>query len=147
MPVAVVVIESGALYTSAILGVLLSYLSGSDGHYIAYDIVSPLVVRRNPIRHQPRSQIAITGHHLLLDRAPDSIPLEIRTRSTTIDGIGAGEYEPARLQESATKCKLRISHAGCWISDLDRPPRGPNRETGQHRDHRTNTSTPSDTAN
>lgn len=44
LPVAVVVIESGAIYTSAILGVLLSYLSGSDGHYIAYDVVSPLVV-------------------------------------------------------------------------------------------------------
>ena len=44
MPIIVVLIESGALYTSSVIAMLCSYLSGSNGQYPALDLITPLVV-------------------------------------------------------------------------------------------------------
>ncbi|ETW78678.1 hypothetical protein HETIRDRAFT_324812 [Heterobasidion irregulare TC 32-1] len=43
MPIIVVLIESGALYTSSVIAMLCSYLSGSNGQYPALDLITPLV--------------------------------------------------------------------------------------------------------
>ncbi|KAL4255312.1 hypothetical protein AB1N83_013908 [Pleurotus pulmonarius] len=42
-PVLLAVVESGALYASSVLALLISYLSGSNGQYPALDVVTPLV--------------------------------------------------------------------------------------------------------
>ena len=44
-PVMIVIIESGALYTSGIIAFLCTYLAGSNGQYPALDLITPLVVR------------------------------------------------------------------------------------------------------
>lgn len=41
--VVAVIIESGAMYTTSILGLLIAYLSNSNGQYAALDLVTPLV--------------------------------------------------------------------------------------------------------
>lgn len=43
-PVMAAIIESGAIYTIGVLGLLIAYLSGSNGQYPALDLVTPLVV-------------------------------------------------------------------------------------------------------
>ncbi|KXN82191.1 hypothetical protein AN958_02936 [Leucoagaricus sp. SymC.cos] len=42
-PVIAVVIESGAIYTSSVLGLLIAYLSDSNGQFSALDLITPLV--------------------------------------------------------------------------------------------------------
>lgn len=42
-PVIAVIIESGAIYTTSVLGLLIAYLSDSNGQYTALDLVTPLV--------------------------------------------------------------------------------------------------------
>ncbi|THH14652.1 hypothetical protein EW146_g5706 [Bondarzewia mesenterica] len=43
MPVIIVLIESGALYTSSVIAMLCTYLAGSNGQYPALDLITPLV--------------------------------------------------------------------------------------------------------
>ncbi|KIK61183.1 hypothetical protein GYMLUDRAFT_590960 [Collybiopsis luxurians FD-317 M1] len=43
LPVFVTIVESGALYASGVLGLLIAFLSGSNGQYPALDICTPLV--------------------------------------------------------------------------------------------------------
>lgn len=43
-PVIAVIVESGAIYTTSVLGLLVAYLSNSNGQYTALDLVTPLVV-------------------------------------------------------------------------------------------------------
>lgn len=43
LPVMIVIIESGALYTSGIIAFLCTYLAGSNGQYPALDLITPLV--------------------------------------------------------------------------------------------------------
>lgn len=43
-PVIAVIVESGAIYTSSVLGLLVAFLCGSNGQYAALDIMTPLVV-------------------------------------------------------------------------------------------------------
>lgn len=47
-PVLLAFVESGALYASSVLAVMIAYASGSNGQYAALDVVIPLVVRHNP---------------------------------------------------------------------------------------------------
>ncbi|KAF9441585.1 hypothetical protein P691DRAFT_779751 [Macrolepiota fuliginosa MF-IS2] len=42
-PVVAVIIESGAIYTTSVLGLLIAYLNNSNGQYAALDLVTPLV--------------------------------------------------------------------------------------------------------
>ena len=44
MPVLMAVVESGGLYASALLALLTTYLSGSNGQFAALDVVTPIVV-------------------------------------------------------------------------------------------------------
>ncbi|TFY71779.1 hypothetical protein EVG20_g1237 [Dentipellis fragilis] len=43
LPVIIVVVETGALYSTALCGVLITYIANSNGQYPALDIVQPLV--------------------------------------------------------------------------------------------------------
>jgi len=43
LPVMIIIVESGALYTSGVLGLLIAFLTGSNGQYPALDVVTPLV--------------------------------------------------------------------------------------------------------
>ncbi|TFY71110.1 hypothetical protein EVG20_g1884 [Dentipellis fragilis] len=43
LPVLIVIIETGALYTSNLIAFLVVYLSNSNGQYIALDLITPLV--------------------------------------------------------------------------------------------------------
>jgi len=42
-PVMAVIVESGAIYTCSVLGLLIAFLLGSNGQYAALDIMTPLV--------------------------------------------------------------------------------------------------------
>ncbi|KAI0317719.1 hypothetical protein OF83DRAFT_1083428 [Amylostereum chailletii] len=42
IPTIVVIVESGALYAGGVLGLLIAYLSGTNGQYPALDIITPL---------------------------------------------------------------------------------------------------------
>jgi hypothetical protein len=44
LPVFIVVIESGALYATSVLALLISFLVGSNGEYIMLDVIPPIVV-------------------------------------------------------------------------------------------------------
>ena len=44
LPVTIAIIESGALYTVAMLSLLLAYVTHSNGKYTALDCVAPLIV-------------------------------------------------------------------------------------------------------
>lgn len=44
LPVFVVVIESGVLYSTSILMLLLTFFIGSNGQYTMLDIITPIVV-------------------------------------------------------------------------------------------------------
>jgi len=44
MPVLMAVVESGGLYASALLALLITYLSGSNGQFPALDVVTPITV-------------------------------------------------------------------------------------------------------
>jgi len=44
LPVFIVVIESGALYATSVLALLISFLVGSNGEYIMLAIIPPIVV-------------------------------------------------------------------------------------------------------
>ena len=46
MPVLVAIVDTAALYTAGYLGLLVSFLSGSDGQFAAVDVIMPLIVRR-----------------------------------------------------------------------------------------------------
>lgn len=43
LPVVIVIIESGALYATSVLALLLAFLTGSNGQYPAMDIAPPIV--------------------------------------------------------------------------------------------------------
>ncbi|EPQ58590.1 hypothetical protein GLOTRDRAFT_127087 [Gloeophyllum trabeum ATCC 11539] len=43
LPVVAVVVESGAIYSAALISLLVVYLSGSNGQYPALDLVNPLI--------------------------------------------------------------------------------------------------------
>lgn len=43
LPVFIVVIESGALYATSVLALLISFLVGSNGEYIMLDVIPPIV--------------------------------------------------------------------------------------------------------
>ncbi|KAG2138390.1 hypothetical protein DEU56DRAFT_887045 [Suillus clintonianus] len=43
LPILIVIVESGALYATGVLSILLTYLSGSNGQYAVLDAVSPLM--------------------------------------------------------------------------------------------------------
>ncbi|KAA1477169.1 hypothetical protein DENSPDRAFT_756965, partial [Dentipellis sp. KUC8613] len=43
LPVLVVIVETGSIYTAALLAFLGTYLSGSNGQYVALDLITPLV--------------------------------------------------------------------------------------------------------
>ncbi|EGN93930.1 hypothetical protein SERLA73DRAFT_189063 [Serpula lacrymans var. lacrymans S7.3] len=43
LPISIVIMESGALYTSSILAVLIAYVTGSNGQYPALDVCAPVV--------------------------------------------------------------------------------------------------------
>ncbi|KAA1474423.1 hypothetical protein DENSPDRAFT_882788 [Dentipellis sp. KUC8613] len=43
LPVIIIVVETGALYSTALCGLLIAYLVGSNGQYPALDVVQPLV--------------------------------------------------------------------------------------------------------
>ncbi|KAG1733284.1 hypothetical protein EDB19DRAFT_1731199 [Suillus lakei] len=43
LPILIVMVESGALYATGVLSILLTYLSGSNGQYTVLDAVSPLM--------------------------------------------------------------------------------------------------------
>lgn len=45
MPVLVAIIDTAALYTAGYIGLLVSFLSGSDGQFAAVDVIMPLIVR------------------------------------------------------------------------------------------------------
>lgn len=45
MPMVMAIIESGGIYASALLALLATYLSGSNGQYVALDAVTPIIVR------------------------------------------------------------------------------------------------------
>ena len=45
MPVLVAIVDTAALYTAGYLGLLVSFLSGSDGQFAAVDVIMPLIVR------------------------------------------------------------------------------------------------------
>ena len=45
MPVLVAIIDTAALYTAGYIGLLISFLSGSDGQFAAVDVIMPLIVR------------------------------------------------------------------------------------------------------
>ncbi|KAL0945862.1 hypothetical protein HGRIS_012147 [Hohenbuehelia grisea] len=42
-PVALAIVESGAVYATGVLGSLIAYLTGSNGQYTALDVITPLV--------------------------------------------------------------------------------------------------------
>ena len=44
LPTLVVIVESGALYAGAVLGVLVAYLCNSNGEHPAVNLITPLVV-------------------------------------------------------------------------------------------------------
>jgi hypothetical protein len=44
LPVLIVVVESGILYATSVLALLLAFLTGSNGQYPAMDIGPPIVV-------------------------------------------------------------------------------------------------------
>jgi hypothetical protein len=44
LPILIVIIESGAIYATGVLSILLAYLSGSNGQYAVLDAVSPIMV-------------------------------------------------------------------------------------------------------
>ncbi|KAG2754407.1 hypothetical protein P692DRAFT_201928872 [Suillus brevipes Sb2] len=43
LPIFIVVVESGAIYATGVLSILLTYLSGSNGQYAVLDAVSPIM--------------------------------------------------------------------------------------------------------
>ncbi|KIK39533.1 hypothetical protein CY34DRAFT_327019 [Suillus luteus UH-Slu-Lm8-n1] len=43
LPIFIVVVESGAIYATGVLSILLTYLSGSNGQYTVLDAVSPIM--------------------------------------------------------------------------------------------------------
>jgi len=43
LPVTIAIVESGALYASSVMSLLVAFLSGSNGQYPALDVVTPLV--------------------------------------------------------------------------------------------------------
>ena len=44
LPVLIVIVESGALYATTVLALLVTFLTGSNGQYTVLDIVTPIVV-------------------------------------------------------------------------------------------------------
>jgi hypothetical protein len=44
LPILIVIVESGAIYATGVLSILLAYLSGSNGQYAVLDAVSPIMV-------------------------------------------------------------------------------------------------------
>jgi hypothetical protein len=43
LPILIVIVESGAIYATGVLSILLAYLSGSNGQYTVLDAVSPIM--------------------------------------------------------------------------------------------------------
>ncbi|KAG1730861.1 uncharacterized protein EDB91DRAFT_744429 [Suillus paluster] len=43
LPVLIVIVESGALYATSVLALLVTFLVGSNGHYTVLDIIPPIV--------------------------------------------------------------------------------------------------------
>ncbi|KAG2347257.1 hypothetical protein BDR05DRAFT_987825 [Suillus weaverae] len=43
LPILIVIVESGAIYATGVLSILLTYLSGSNGQYTVLDAVSPIM--------------------------------------------------------------------------------------------------------
>ncbi len=77
MPIAIIIVESGAIYASSVLVLLITYLAGSNGQYPVLDVITPLVVRcdltvRNG--HSSPNELLI-GSCILLDCPPNSFPL------------------------------------------------------------------------
>ncbi|ETW81305.1 hypothetical protein HETIRDRAFT_317197, partial [Heterobasidion irregulare TC 32-1] len=58
LPVAAVIVQSGALYASGVLGLLITYLAGTNGQYAVLDLCCPLVVSTILLPH-PRPSIPI----------------------------------------------------------------------------------------
>lgn len=49
MAMLMAVVESGGLYASASVAVLATYLSNTNGQFVAFDVVPPLIVCYSPI--------------------------------------------------------------------------------------------------
>jgi hypothetical protein len=45
LPVFIVIIETGALYATSVLALLIAFVTGSNGQYMVLDIIVPIVVR------------------------------------------------------------------------------------------------------
>lgn len=43
LPILIVIVESGAIYATGVLSILMAYLSGSNGQYAVLDAVSPVM--------------------------------------------------------------------------------------------------------
>jgi hypothetical protein len=44
LPIFIVIIETGALYAISVLALLVAFLTGSNGQFIAFDVITPIVV-------------------------------------------------------------------------------------------------------
>jgi ABC-type Mn2+/Zn2+ transport system permease subunit len=44
LPVIIVIVESGALYATSVLGLLVTFLIGSNAQYIMQDVITAIVV-------------------------------------------------------------------------------------------------------
>jgi hypothetical protein len=44
IPVVIVIVESGALYTTSVLALLIAFLTGSNAQYLMLDVIIPIVV-------------------------------------------------------------------------------------------------------
>ena len=45
VPIAIIIVKSGAIYASSVLVLLITYLAGTNGQYPVLDVITPLVVR------------------------------------------------------------------------------------------------------
>jgi hypothetical protein len=64
LPVFVVIIESGAFYSTSILMLLLTFFIGSNGQYTMLDIVTPIVVSSQSLDPSDSQQFC-SGDHIL----------------------------------------------------------------------------------
>jgi hypothetical protein len=73
LPVFIVVIESGALYATSVLALLISFLVGSNSEYIMLDVIPPIVVSvMNWLVHELFTKFP--GDHILPHHSPSTLP-------------------------------------------------------------------------
>ncbi|KAJ6627869.1 hypothetical protein B0H10DRAFT_1992397 [Mycena sp. CBHHK59/15] len=107
-PFGVVVVESGAIYSGALLALLLVYASGSTGQYPALDYIMPLIgIAFSMIIVRINLGISATG-------CPRDAP---RTEGLGVRGLNRGDYsiDLTRIVEQElmrdTTASIRESHA------------------------------------